>query len=259
MIASSGASVYVAGGLPDGVAETPFLLKYSGRWTTETLPTLPKDSMIQSMYAKSPSSVSLIAEACASTTCTSSVLLPSGSTWKDRALGGAGALLDTISGSGTELMAAGDVQSSTSSEPLLELYKSSKWSAVKVLKSLKNGTLGSVSMNSTTSAWIGGTQDTYSSSTDSWQLLVDRLSGTKWRSAVPKTPGKNAFFAALASGGSHAWLFATSWAGKPCTSTSTLVGYDWSGKSWTSVKLPSGFGGLAAASGADLSGLAPHC
>ncbi|MGO9911573.1 MAG: hypothetical protein ACLPQS_10475 [Acidimicrobiales bacterium] len=260
VIASSGSTVFVGGGLPgvDG-PEIPFLLKYTGTWKTETLPTLPKYSMIQSMYAKNPTSVSMIAEACPSTTCTSNVLLPSGSTWKDSKLGGAGAELTTISGEGTELMTGGAVRTSTSDAPLLEVYKSSKWSSVKVLKSLKNGTLQSVSVNSATSAWIGGNQDTFSSSTDDWQLLVDRLDGTKWDSDAPKIPGKNAFFGSIASGGSHAWLFGTSWAGKPCSSAATLVGYYWAGKSWASVRLPSGFGGSVVRSGAPALELVPRC
>ncbi|MGO9559571.1 MAG: hypothetical protein ACLPYW_10840 [Acidimicrobiales bacterium] len=233
VVASSGSTVFVGGGLPGDGPEIPFLLKYAGTWKTETLPTLPKYSMIQSMYAKSPTSVSMIAEACSSTTCTSNVLLPSGSTWKDSKLGGAGAELTSISGEGTELMTGGVVQTSTSEAPLLEVYKSSKWSSVKVLKSLKHATLQSVSVNSATSAWIGGNQDTYSSSIDDWQLL--------------------------ASGGSHAWLFGTSWAGKPCSSAATLVGYYWAGKSWASVRLPSGFGGSVVRSGAPALELVPRC
>ena len=261
VIASSGSTVFVGGGLPGDGPEIPFLLRYTGTWKTETLPSLPKYSMIQSMYAKSPTSVSMIAEACPppSNTCRSSALLPSGSTWKDRSLGGADAALTVISGEGSELMTGGAVRTSTSDTPLLEIYKSSKWSSVKVQKSLTDGTLQDVSMNSATSAWIGGNQDKYSSSTDSWQLLVDRLDGTKWVSDTPKIPGKNAFFGGLASGGSHAWIFATSWAGRPCSTPATLVGYYWSGKSRASVTLPSGFGGSVMRAGAAASELVPHC
>ncbi|MGO9333758.1 MAG: hypothetical protein ACLQCU_06875 [Acidimicrobiales bacterium] len=259
VIASSGSTVFVGGGLPAEGPEIPFLLKYTGTWKTETLPTLPKYSMIQSMYAKSPTSVSMIAEACPSTTCASNVLLPSGSTWKDSSLGGADAELTTISGEGTELMTGGAVRTSKSEAPLLEVYKNSKWSSVKVLKSLNNAALQALSVNSATSAWIGGYQDTISSSTDNWQLLVDRLDGTKWVSDAPKIPGKNALFGSIASGGSHAWLFGTSWAGTPCSSAATFVGYYWAGKSWASVTLPSGFGGLVMRSGAPASELVPHC
>ncbi|HXY45870.1 MAG TPA: hypothetical protein VEH29_16910 [Acidimicrobiales bacterium] len=259
VIASSGSTVFVGGGLPGVGPEIPFLLKYAGTWKTETLPTLPKYSMIQSMYAKSPTSVSMIAEACLSTGCTSNVLLPSGSTWKDSSLGGAGAELTAIAGEGAELMTGGAVRTPTSEAPLLEVYKSSKWSSIKVLKSLNNATLRSVSLNSATSAWIGGNQDTESSHTDKWQLLVDRMDGAKWVSDAPKIPGKNAFFGSLASGGSHAWVFGTSWAGTPCSSTATLVGYYWAGKSWASVTLPFGVGGSAMGSSAPDLESVPDC
>ncbi|HEV8064478.1 MAG TPA: hypothetical protein VGP46_06585, partial [Acidimicrobiales bacterium] len=159
----------------------------------------------------------------------------------------------------TELMTGGTVLGSKSDSPLLEVFDGSKWSSVKVVKSLEGGSLQAVSVDSGTSAWIGGNQDISASNSDDWQLLVDHLAGTKWVAAAPKIPGKNAFLGALASGGTHAWLFATSWAGPPCSSKATLVGYYWAKAAWASVTFPAGFGGPMIGSGWPAGSQMPRC
>ncbi|HEV8064352.1 MAG TPA: hypothetical protein VGP46_05950, partial [Acidimicrobiales bacterium] len=73
VIASTGSTVLVGGGLPGQGPEIPFLLEYNGSWKTEKLPTMPRYSMIQSIYAASPTAVSMVADACTSSGCTSNV------------------------------------------------------------------------------------------------------------------------------------------------------------------------------------------
>jgi hypothetical protein len=236
-LAASGSAVFV-GGSTSGSASRPLLLDRTGSvWTAEKLPRLPTNAYLVALSATAASASGLwaLTNSCAPT-CSSQVLKPGKSGWSVVSVGKGLNLSGLAARTSTDVLAVGSGRAATGyGKLLIERYKGSSWSAMKVHSAVTTGALTGVSMGSATAGWAAGDAETTSSAA----ILVERLKGTSWQQTSVKIPGKNGLVDAFGGGSaSAAWLFATSFAGKVCTTPNTIVAEHWNGSKWSAVKTP---------------------
>jgi hypothetical protein len=244
-LAASGSAVFVGGGTPvsgPGSTSQPVLLDHAGSaWTAEKLPKLPANSNIEALSATSASASGLwvltTAYSLSSSSSSSEVLKPGKSGWSVLSAGKGLNLSGLAALSATDVLATGSGHASTGSygKPLIERYKGTSWTAMKVPSTVATGVLTSVLMTSATAGWAAG----YTATKSSYATLVERLKGSSWVQTPVKLPGKNSLLDTFGGGSATAaWLFATSYSGAVCASPSTIVAEHWNGSKWSAVKTP---------------------
>jgi hypothetical protein len=228
-LAVSGSAVWLAG----AVASKAVVLRYDGTWSTKNPPATASES-IDAIAAQSPTELWIVLVACTSV-CSSTVLEPTSTGWKSLTVGSKTYVASISVFSSTHVLLAGSKTVGTALEPMLDSVHGTTLSPITVRKTLANGNLDGVVQPSSTVAWVVGLQDTKTA----YQILVDRLDGTKWVQEPVKVSGKNAFDQALGAGSAtDAFVFGTSWAGAVCRSAATTVGYRWTGSKWATVSMP---------------------